>query len=189
MKTKSIYFVTGNKGKFVEANKKLSEVGLEVIQKNLGYPEIQAIKLEDVALYGAEHIQKQTSHPFILEDAGLFIDGLNGFPGVYSAYVYHTIGCKGILKLMEKLKGDMREAVFRSVFAFGASDEKPSLFVGECKGSISIQEHGEHGFGYDPIFIPQGETRTFAQMETEEKNRFSHRSRALDKLIVFFKNL
>ena len=62
MKTKSIYFVTGNKGKFVEAKKKLSEAGLEVIQKNLGYPEIQAIKLEDVALYGAEHIQKQSEY-------------------------------------------------------------------------------------------------------------------------------
>ena len=189
MKAKSIYFVTSNKGKFLEAQKKLLEVGLELIQKDLGYPEIQAIKLEDVALYGAEYIQKQTSHPFILEDAGLFIDALNGFPGVYSAYVYRTIGCKGILELMEKFKGDMRKAVFRSVFAFGASDEKPRLFAGECSGSISIEERGDHGFGYDPIFIPDGETRTFAKMETEEKNRFSHRGCSLDKLLDFFKNL
>lgn len=186
MKVKSIYFVTGNKGKFVEAKKKLSSVSLDVIQKDLGYPEIQAIKLEDVALYGAEHIQKKTSHPFILEDAGLFIDALNGFPGVYSAYVYHTIGCKGILKLMEKFKGDLRKSVFRSVFAFGASDETPRLFVGECNGTISFEERGEHGFGYDPIFIPEGETRTFAQMQTDEKNSFSHRSRSLDKLLDFF---
>ena len=189
MKAKSIYFVTSNKGKFLEAQKKLSEVGLEVIQKDLGYPEIQAIKLEDVALYGAEYIQKQTSHPFILEDAGLFIDVLNGFPGVYSAFVYHTIGCDGILKLMEKFKTDSRRAVFRSVFAFGASDEKPRIFVGECSGSISIEKRGEHGFGYDPIFIPEGETKTFGQMEIDEKNRFSHRSRSLDKLLDFFKNL
>ena len=186
---KTIFFITSNKGKILEAKTKFSDIDVKIIQKDLGYPEIQADSLEEVALFGAKHVQKHFDKPFILEDAGLFIDALNGFPGVYSAYVYHTIGCKGILKLMEKFKGDMRKAVFRSVFSFGASNEKPLLFVGECNGSISIEEHGEHGFGYDPIFIPQGETRTFAQMETEEKNRYSHRSRALDKLIDFFKNL
>ena len=189
MKAKSIYFVTGNKGKVLEAQKKLAEFDLEVIQKDLGYPEIQAIKLEDVALYGAEHIQKKTSHPFILEDAGLFIDSLDGFPGVYSAYVYRTIGCKGILELMKDFKGDERKAVFRSVFAFASADEAPRLFIGECSGKISDEEMGENGFGYDPIFIPEGKTKTFAQILTAEKNQLSHRGRSLDKLVDFFKNL
>ena len=67
--------------------------------------------------------------------------------------------------------------------------KKAILFLGECRGTISKKTLGEHGFGYDPIFIPDGETRTFAQMETEEKNRFSHRGKSLEKLKDYFKNL
>lgn len=186
---KTIYFITGNKGKVVEAQNKFLELNIEVIQKNVGYPEIQAINLEDVALYGAEHIQKRISHPFILEDAGLFIESLNGFPGVYSSYIYHTIGLKGILGLMENFKDRDRKAVFRSVFAFAVSDDKPRLFIGECPGKISTAKAGEYGFGYDPIFIADGESKTFAQIKTSEKNKISHRGKSLDKLIDFFKNI
>lgn len=186
---KSIYFITGNKGKVAEAENKFSELNIEIIQKDVGYPEIQAINLEDVALYGAEHIQKRISHPFIIEDAGLFIDNLNGFPGVYSSYVYHTIGCRGILRLMENFKDGDRKAVFRSVFAFAISDDKPRLFIGECFGKISVAEKGDYGFGYDPIFIADGKSKTFAQIETSEKNKISHRGKSLDKLIDFFKNI
>lgn len=185
---KTIYFITGNEGKVQEAKNKLSHLNIEVVQKDLGYPEIQAIKLEDVAIYGAEYIQKQLCYPFILEDAGLFIDALDGFPGVYSAYVFHTIGCKGILKMMEGLRGDKRKACFRSVYAYGERGKKPRLFIGEVAGKISEREMGEHGFGYDPIFIPGGKTQTFAQMTTSEKNKFSHRGKSLDKLIDYFKN-
>ena len=186
---RTIYFITSNKGKVVEVQKMFSNLNIEIIQKDIGYPEIQAINLEDVALYGAKHIQKRISHPFILEDAGLFIDDLNGFPGVYSAYVYHTIGCKGILKLLENFNNKDRNAVFKSVFAFAASNDKPRLFIGECLGKISNIEAGDYGFGYDPIFIPDGEKKTFAQMKTEEKNKISHRGKSLNKLIDFFKNI
>ena len=88
---KTIYFITGNKGKLEEAKKKFSTVDINVVQKDLGYPEIQAETLEDVAKFGVEHIQKQFDRPFILEDAGLFIDALDGFPGVYSSYVFYSI--------------------------------------------------------------------------------------------------
>lgn len=181
---KTVYFVTSNKGKLLEVKEKLSAVNIEVIQKNLGYPEIQATGLEDVARFGVEYIQKKIDAPFILEDAGLFIDALNGFPGVYSSYVFHTIGCEGILKLLKDVND--RKAVFRSVFAYGMPSEKPKLFIGECHGRISIRKLGEHGFGYDPIFIPDGEAKTFAQMEVKEKNCFSHRGKSLDKLMNFF---
>jgi len=92
---KTLYFVTGNKGKVLEAKTKFLELDIKISQKDLGYPEIQADKLEDVALFGAEYIQKKMNKPFILEDAGLFIDSLDGFPGVYSAYVFYRIGCAG----------------------------------------------------------------------------------------------
>ena len=183
---KTIYFVTGNKGKFIEAQNKLSKIGMEVIQKDLGYPEIQTGSLEDVARYGVEDIKKRFDQPFILEDAGLFIESLNDFPGVYSSYIYHTIGCEGILKLMEKTSN--RKAVFRSVFAFSRPNSEPVFFIGDCRGIISKNMHGLNGFGYDPIFMPDSETKTFGEMETTEKNSLSHRGKSLDKLIDFFKN-
>jgi len=186
---KTIYFITGNKGKVLEAKTKFSDLNIEIIQKDLGYPEVQADSLEDVARFGAEHVQEKFDHPFILEDAGLFIDALDGFPGVYSAYVFYRIGCPGILKLLKDVEDKKRKATFRSVYAYGESDRKPMFFMGECQGVISKETLGKHGFGFDPIFIPDGETRTFAQMETKEKNRLSHRGKSLEKLMNFFKNL
>lgn len=185
---RTIYFITSNKGKVLEAKKKFSNFNIEVIQKDLGYPEIQADSLEDVANFGVEHIQQQFNQPFILEDAGLFIDALDGFPGVYSAYVFYRIGCTGILKLLTDIKGN-RKATFRSVFGYGEPGKKPKLFIGESKGTISKETTGENGFGYDPIFIPDGENKTFAQMETEEKNQFSHRGKSIEKLINYLKDI
>ncbi len=186
---KEIYFITGNKGKVAEAKQKFSEIGINVIQKNLGYPEIQTETLENVASFGVKHVLKELNKPFILEDAGLFIDSLDGFPGVYSAYVFHTIGCKGILKLMQNINGEKRSATFKSVYAYGEPGKKPMLFLGECNGSISLEEKGINGFGYDPIFIPKNCDKTFAEMSIDEKNKLSHRGKSLDKLLDFFKNL
>lgn len=186
---KRIYFITTNKGKFFEAQKKFSEIDMEIIQKNIGYPEIQADSLEDVAIFGAQHILNNFNYPFILEDAGLFIDALNGFPGVYSAYVFHTVGCEGILKLMKDIASKDRKAVFRSVFAYAEPNSKPQLFVGECKGFISTEKRGSKGFGYDPIFTPINCDKTFAEMDISEKNSFSHRGKSLEKLIDFFKKI
>lgn len=183
-----LYFITSNKGKVLEAKTKLSELKIDVIQKDLGYPEIQTDSLEEVAIYGVEQIKKKFDQPFILEDAGLFIDELNGFPGVFSAYVYHTIGCEGILKLMDKSGNNQRKATFRSIYAFCKPDEKPLIFMGECKGIISDKQKGDKGFGYDPIFIPNNNQKTFAEMQISEKNIISHRGKALEKLCDYFKN-
>jgi len=182
-----IYFVTSNNGKLIEAKEKFSEVDIDIVQHNIGYPEIQANNLEDVARYGLEYLKYKIDGPYIIEDAGLFIDSLDGFPGVYSSYVYHTIGCKGILKLMEKTKGNNRRAIFKSVFAYMGNDGKSRYFVGECIGKISDKEIGENGFGYDPIFIPEGEKRTFAEIDINKKNNFSHRGKSLEKLFDFLK--
>jgi len=178
-----LYFITGNKGKFSEVKEKLKNIHIKVTQKNLGYPEIQGNSLEEVVKYGVEFLAKKVNHPFIIEDAGLFIDELGGFPGVYSKYVFFTIGCKGILKLLEgKTK---RSSIFRSVYGFFELHTKPQFFIGECHGTISNTERGKGGFGYDPIFIPNGEIRTYAEMSMFEKNSFSHRGKALDKFIEY----
>jgi XTP/dITP diphosphohydrolase len=181
---KTIYFVTGNKGKFLEAKNKFSEIGIEIIQKDIGYPEIQTDCLEEVAEYGIEYLKNRLNQPFILEDAGLFIESLDGFPGVFSAYVFDSIGCKGILKLLEN--GKNRKAFFKSVYAFFDKGKK-EIFIGQSNGFISREIKGDKGFGYDPIFIPDGKEKTFAQMSISEKNSLSHRGKALDKLIEFFK--
>jgi len=186
---KILYFITSNNGKFKEIKKKFQEIDIKIIQKDLGYPEIQADKLEDVASFGINYLKKNLKHPFIIEDAGLFINKLNDFPGVYSAYFYKKIGCKGILNLMNDIGTNDREAFFKSVIAFSQPNKKPVLFIGKCQGNISTQEIGKNGFGYDPIFIPNGEIRTFAQMETDDKNSYSHRGKSLEKLVDFLKNV
>ena len=122
----------------------------------------------------------------MLEDAGLFIDALRGFPGVYSKYVFFTIGLPGILQLLQGAEN--RKAVFRSVYAYSEPGQKPVIVVGECNGTISTEPRGEHGFGYDPLFIPKGAKKTFGEMTIEEKNQYSHRAKALEKLITELKN-
>jgi len=102
-----IYFVTSNKGKFLEAN----AIFGDLIQKDIGYTEIQADTLEEVAAFGMREVAERLQGPVMLEDAGLFVEALSGFPGVYSAYVQKTIGNRGILRLMEGVEN--RRAYFR----------------------------------------------------------------------------
>ncbi|HEX08340.1 MAG TPA: XTP/dITP diphosphatase, partial [Thermoplasmatales archaeon] len=172
---KILYFVTSNKGKYIEAKEKLKEIkNLKLEQRRINYPEIQADTLEEVVKHGINYLKERLKEPFILEDAGLFIEHLNGFPGVYSAYVFKTIGCKGILSLMDGI--DKRNAYFKSVIGFyNPKTNEKKIFKGISKGKISSKMRGTNGFGYDPIFIPEGESRTFGEMETEEKNKYSHR--------------
>ncbi|DAC72273.1 MAG TPA: non-canonical purine NTP pyrophosphatase, RdgB/HAM1 family [Thermoplasmata archaeon] len=179
---KTLYFITSNKGKLQEATKKLRPLGYAVVQKDLGYPELQTDSLEEVATWGITYIQDRFDEAFMLEDAGLFIDALEGFPGVYSKYVFFTIGLPGILRLLQE--ADNRKAVFRSVYAYYEPGKKPIIVTGECNGTISQKQQGKNGFGYDPIFIPNGEEKTFGEMTIDKKNKFSHRGRALEKLIA-----
>jgi XTP/dITP diphosphohydrolase len=185
---KEIYFITSNKGKVKEASEKFIEIGIKVIQKNLGYPEIQTDSLEEVTKYGVNILKNKINHSFILEDAGLFIDSLKGFPGVYSSFIYYTLGLDGILNLLKGTNEIDRTATFKSVFAYSKPGEELQLFTGECKGKISFTKKGDNGFGYDPIFIPGKSDKTFAEMSTSEKNSFSHRGKSLEKLFESLKN-
>lgn len=176
-------FVTSNPGKVEEARKYFEPLGVEVYQLKVSYPEIQADTLEEVAEYGAKWLAQRVDDPFFLDDSGLFVEALNGFPGVYSAYVYKTIGCQGILKLLHGEKN--RKAHFKSVIAYW--DGELHLFTGRVDGKIATEPRGSGGFGFDPIFIPEGFDRTFAEMTTEEKNRLSHRGRALREFANWLK--
>ncbi len=171
-----IYFVTSNKGKFVEARAIFGDLE----QKDLGYIEIQADTLEEVALYGMKEVAARLQGRMMLEDAGLFVEALKGFPGVYSAYVQKTIGNAGILRLMEGHEN--RNAHFKSVVAYVEPGMEAVLFSGEVHGQIGYKASGQKGFGYDPIFYV-GEV-SLGEMDLEKKNLISHRAgsmRALKK--------
>ncbi|MCE4604665.1 MAG: XTP/dITP diphosphatase [Aeropyrum sp.] len=173
-----VYIVTGNEGKFREASRILGEYGIEARQARLVKVEIQSDRLEDIALKAARIAYVQLRRPLIVEDAGLFIDSLRGFPGPYSDYVYRTIGIEGILNL---LQGRGRSACFRSAVAYVAPMAE-KVFSGEVCGRIAEEPRGSEGFGFDPIFIPEGYSQTFAELGIGVKNRVSHRAQALRKL-------
>jgi len=169
-----INFVTSNKGKFVEA----AAIFGDIVQKDIGYTEIQADTLEEVAACGMKEVASRLKGPVMLEDAGLFVEALKGFPGVYSAYVQKTIGNDGILRLMQGVEG--RRAYFKSVVAYAEPGSEPVMFSGEVHGLIGYEARGDRGFGYDPIFYV-GDL-SFGEMEISEKNRISHRAASMNAL-------
>jgi len=180
----NIIFVTGNRGKFLEAQSLLREYGIIVEQADLDIVEPQADTLEEIVEKCAREALKMVDRGFIIEDSGLFVNALNGFPGVYSSYVYMKIGCEGILKL---LAGSVdRSAYFMTALAYGEPRGEIRLFTGRVDGTIATETRGEGGFGYDPLFIPFGSNLTFAEMSIEEKNKFSHRARALRSFASWF---
>jgi XTP/dITP diphosphohydrolase len=177
-KGKVIFFATGNFHKFNEARRVLAGFKIVTAMVRVEAIEIQDDDIGNIAKASATDALKKTGLPLIVEDAGLFIEALNGFPGPYSSYVYQTLGTKGILKLMEKI--EKRDASFHSVVAFCSPKENSRTFHGEVRGKISLQERGSHGFGFDPIFEPSNNGyKTFAEMSIQEKNKFSHRAQAL----------
>ncbi len=142
------------------------------------YPEIQAGTLEDVVGFALASL-REVEGDLLVDDSGLFIDALDGFPGVYSAYVYKTLGCEGILGLLAG--ATHRDATFRTCFGVRLGG-KEHLVPGECAGRITRAPRGSGGFGFDPIFVPAGHDATFAEMSLEAKNAVSHRGRALGAL-------
>ncbi len=172
-----IYFATSNPGKVKEAQEILKE--FEVEQKDVGYEELRADSTEEVVRARIAEVFEKVGAPVFIEDSGLFIDSLDGFPGTYSSYVFKRLGSEGILKLMDKQ--DRRSAKFISSVAYQEPDSEVFVTSGSVSGNISFEMRGQGGFGYDPIFIPDGYDLTFAELG-EEKNRISHRWQALKNL-------
>jgi XTP/dITP diphosphohydrolase len=145
--------------------------------------------LEENACEKARVIHQLTDKNCFAEDTGLEVEVLNGEPGVKSArYAGEERSFeKNIDKLLGKLKNkENRKAQFRTVVCL-IENGKQKVFEGICKGTIIANRRGDSGFGYDPVFIPNGSTKTFAEMAMEEKNRFSHRKKAIEKLTSYLK--
>ncbi|MCD6340456.1 MAG: XTP/dITP diphosphatase [Desulfurococcales archaeon] len=175
-----VNIITANEGKareFIELGK---VYGIEVNIVRIPKVEIQSEKLEEIAMYSAINAVIHIRDYVVVEDAGLFIEALNGFPGPYSSYVYKKLGIEGVLKLMDGVSD--RRAYFKSVIAFASPTGLVKIFEGVVHGEIALSARGSGGFGFDPIFIPKGERRTFAEMSVSEKNKYSHRARAFKEL-------
>ncbi|MFQ6137346.1 MAG: XTP/dITP diphosphatase [Candidatus Hydrothermarchaeales archaeon] len=177
-----ISFVTSNEHKFNEAKEIFKKYGIKLEWLAQDYKEIQGDSLEEIVV---ESLKEIGGTSIMIEDAGLFIDALYGFPGVYSRFVEDTIGNKGILKLMESIED--REARFESVVGYKDEEGEMRVFKGVVKGRIAHEIKGKGGFGYDPIFIPEGYNKTFAQ-DIKVKNDISHRKRALEEVARFLRN-
>ena len=189
LKGRIVFFATGNVHKFNEARNILTGLDIAVGMLRVKDTEIQSDSLVEIAQTSAQEAFKRCGLPIIVEDAGLFINALKGFPGPYAAYAYKTIGNKGLLTLMKNVEN--RKARFQSAIAYCESEtETPVVFEGEAEGEITADERrgsGKAGFGFDPIFQPDGSTKTFAEMTLEEKNGFSHRAKAISKFAEWYK--
>ncbi|MCR6690926.1 MAG: XTP/dITP diphosphatase [archaeon YNP-LCB-003-016] len=183
LKQTSILFISKNKNKFIEASHILSSFNIKLEWAPFSKLEIQSSSLSDIALFAARNAFESIKKPLIVEDDGLFIKALNGFPGPFSSYIYSTIGLNGILRLMEGV--DDRECFFESAVAF-CNQNISKVFVGRVYGEISRVIRGSCGFGFDPIFIPKGENLTFAEMPLNYKCSISHRAVALKDFARWF---
>lgn len=189
-----LIFATNNKHKISEIRAALpswfSIITLEEAGIFTDIPEPHDT-LEENAAEKARTILELTGTDCFSEDTGLEVPALNNEPGVHSArYAGEERSFrKNIDKLLSRLEGkEDRKARFRTVICLRLRG-KEYFFEGICPGHIVPEQRGGEGFGYDPIFVPEGSGRTFAEMSLEEKSRFSHRKKALDNLVVFLNNL
>jgi XTP/dITP diphosphohydrolase len=188
LKGRVIFFATNNVHKFNEARTVLSAQGIAVGMLRAKALEIQSDSLSEIATASVLDAFNRCHLPVIVEDAGLFMNALKAFPGPYAAYVYKTIGNRGLLKLMEGVED--RKATFKSALAYYDGRSEPLCFEGEAAGLIAEKErtgNSQSGFGFDPIFQPVGSAKVFAEMTIEEKNGFSHRANAFRKFAEWYK--
>ena len=190
--SRRIILSSGNKHKVSEIKDILKDMPFEVISKDvLGYNDFDVEEdgttLEENALKKAEELHRLTNGIVIADDTGLFVDALNGAPGVYSArYAGEPTSDKNNRELLlENLKDvpyEKRTAHFKTVIAVVFEDGSKMTAEGSAFGVIGFEEKGKNGFGYDSLFISDDRGKTFAEMTDEEKNKISHRARALQNL-------
>lgn len=185
-KNPEISFISSNKHKYQEIKvifEQNSKIQVEHIQKHLN--EIQSDNLEEIAIFSLKNIFIDSDKKYyFVEDSGLFIKSLNGFPGPYSSYVFNKLGNEGILKIMRNI--EVREAYFQSTIAL-KTNTRIITFTGIIRGQISVKI-SESGWGYDPIFIIDSEfPNTFGDLG-KKKDTVSHRYHATRKLIKYLEN-
>jgi len=182
---KTIYLLTSNPGKVEETRLHLKKFGIDVVAKNIEIPEIKSDHQEDIAIEKVKFAAKKIKKSVIAEDTGIYFEAYKNFPGTSSRWIFESLGYEGILKLLE---GKTRKAYFKTTVGFCEPGKKPKTFVGVCKGEITAKPRGtpHPRLPYDAIFIPEGDERTFAEITKEEKAKYSHRTKALEKFAKWF---
>ena len=183
---KTITFVTGNLNKLREVKAILigeDNSGLNIVNKKLDLPELQG-EPEFVAREKCRLASMEVDGPVLSEDTSLCFNALGGLPGVYVKWFISKIGLTGLNNLLKAYED--KSAYVQCIFAYSHKPGvEPILFVGRCNGTI-IKQRGENGFGFDAIFLPDGETETFAELPSTRKNIISHSAIALQKVKDFF---
>ncbi len=186
-----IILATHNQGKIREFSRLFAPLGVEIIASstlNLEEPEETGSSFSDNALLKARAACKATGLPALADDSGLAVTALNGAPGIYSArWAEQQDGQKDFIKAMAKVHTELadssdRSAAFVAVLALVTPERQEHLFEGRAEGEIIWPPRGDQGFGYDPVFVPHGDTKTFAEMSATEKQNFSHRAKAFNAL-------
>lgn len=188
-----LIFATSNLHKLQEV-RSMAPAGVQIVGlADIGFtgeiPETQNT-IEGNSLQKAEFLSKLYNTPCFAEDTGLIIDALNGEPGVYSArYAGEKASyADNTNKVLEKMKSEInRTARFKTVITYYHNGTYVQ-FIGITEGEIINTPRGNQGFGYDPIFIPSGSSKTYAEMTLEEKNRFSHRKKSFDSFANYLSN-
>jgi inosine triphosphate pyrophosphatase len=173
----SVYFITGSRDKFTELQSILGD--LEQLEIDL--PEIQEIDAHEIIKVKLANARQHHEGSFIVEDTSLYLDALNGLPGPLIKWFMKTVGNEGLFRIACAFENHKAEA--KTIIGYANDAEEPQYFEGSFRGTI-VEPRGANGFGWDPIFKPEGSDKTFAEMIPEEKNSFSMRRIAAEKLRV-----
>ena len=191
-----LIFASHNRGKIAEIKQMLAPLNIKVLSADeINLPDVEetGTTFEENAALKALTIAKLTKKPCLADDSGLCVNALGGRPGVYSArYAPNRDFDKAMDKLLaelEKSGNADRSAYFACVLVFGYPDGTYQSFEGRVNGKITKQKQGSGGFGFDPLFAPDGYEKTFAELGAEVKNKISHRGRALQKFVSYLHNL
>ena len=189
---RKVVLSSGNQHKINEIKDILKDLNFEVVSKNdIGFKDFDVEEdkttLEGNAFKKAEELHKLVKGIVLADDTGLFVNALNGEPGVYSArYAGVPASDKSnrelLLKNLKDVPAEKRTAHFKTVIAIVFEDGRKVMAEGRVDGKIGYEEKGQNGFGYDSLFIVENTNKTFAEMSEEEKNKISHRARALMNL-------
>lgn len=195
---KKVLIATKNKGKIAEFQALFKKYGMQTLSL-LDFPDIEDVEetgetFEENARLKAEEISSLLHVPVLADDSGIMIDALDGRPGVFSAR-YAGLAKNDqdnndkVLDELKSIPMESRTARFVCVLAVARPNKETFFVTGSCEGKIALSASGSNGFGYDPIFIPEGYSKTMAEISPEEKNEISHRGRAINELDKQLKNI
>lgn len=176
----SLLLVTGNRGKLAEARRLTKALGVALSSIEIDLPEIQSLDMEAVLAAKARQAFEVARRPVVVEETGLELAALNGFPGPLVKWMLDAIGAEGLARTALALGNPRAKAVCLLLWTDG---ESTRLGRGETSGELVLPARGDRGFGWDPVFRPDGEGRTYGELSEREKDELGHRGRAWRDLL------